>query len=102
MPGSPDDTTATRAPRGRQLERVARALGLDAVVGRVAALPAPLGHAREVGLVADQLIGGRQLGVRLGRQPVRARGPEPDDAHAPGARRCARAGTELGTSTSDM
>ena len=95
-----DDRHARAA--GRQLERVARALGLDAVVGRVAALPASLGHAREVGLVADQLLGGRQLGVRLRRQPVRARGPEPDDAHAPGAGRCARAGTKLGTSTSDM
>ena len=64
-------------------------------------LPAPLGHAREVRLVADQLVGGRQLRVGLGCQPVRAAGPSPTTLTLP-ARPLRGAGTEFGTSTSDM
>ena len=83
---------------------MARALRLDAVVARVPALAAARRHAREVGLVADEVVGGGELRLRLGRQPLRARRAEPDDGHAAAAtveRAVARA-TAGGTSTSDM
>ncbi len=78
------------------------ALGLDAVIARVAALAAPLGNPRQIGVVADQLVGGRQLGLRVRGQPLRPRRPDPDDRHSaacplPRAERLA-----AGTRTSDM
>ena len=94
-----DDGHARAAER--ELERLARALELDAVVARAALLAAARRHASEVGRVADEHLGPRQRGVGLRRQPSGARRAE--------ARRCrgspapaARAGSSPGTSTSDM
>ncbi len=56
-PGSPPETSATRAPLGRMVEGGFGALELLAVVGSVAALAGSPGHAVEIGPVAVEGVG---------------------------------------------
>ena len=79
MPGIARGDDGHARPRERQLERLACPLQLDAVVAGAALLAATRRHARQVGRVADQDVGAGQRRVRLGRQPLRAGGAEPDD-----------------------
>ena len=72
IPGSPDETTATREPASAKLERLARPLELGAVVARAALLAAARRHAGEVRPVADQHLGARQRGLRLRASASRA------------------------------
>ena len=99
-----DDRDARAA--GGELQRVARALDLDAVVAaRGGAGRGRAGTRARYGLVADELVGRGQLGLRLGRQPLRPGRAEPDDRHAaalPVSRPRPCAVRRVGTSTSDM
>ena len=79
-PGSPPETTATRAPLGGELERVPRARELLAIVRDMTALPGrTIGNAREISVIADEIgRGGQRLDDGRRRQLGCAR-PQSDD-----------------------
>ena len=63
----------------REIEREARAIKLDPVVGGMAALARALGHAVDIGAVADEIGGGGKRLGRRRREPARIAGAEADD-----------------------
>ncbi len=83
-PGSPEETTATRAPLPRQVEGVAGAVELHPVVAGVPGLPGEFGDPRDIGMIAHEVGRLGERGLRLGRDHAVAAGAEPDDPHPAG------------------
>ena len=86
-PASPPETTATRSPAQRQVEREPGAVELDGVAGRVPGQAGALRHPVDVRRVADDVVDLGQRRGHLGGEPlVRTRAR----ARRPAARRPCR------------
>ena len=73
-----------RLPRCGKLESLAGAGQLLAIVGRVAKLAGALGHAGEIGRIADEVAGGGERLRREWRDKLGRAGTEADNGEATG------------------